>query len=153
MEFGVGSTTSVIAEALRRNGEGHLITVDSNKQWLTATQEAMPKELRERVTFVHSGLEQVSYDGVKCHVYTNIPNEPLDFLYVDGPDPADVPGWGQKTPMSLDPVRMEDRFRPGFRMVVEGRTLNSEFLQKALKRKYRVSDDKRFRVTTFDLIS
>lgn len=57
MEFGVGSTTSVIAEALRRNGEGHLITVDSNKQWLTATQEAMPKELRERVTFVHSGLE------------------------------------------------------------------------------------------------
>ncbi len=152
MEFGVGCTTFTIAEAMRRNGRGRLITVDSNRHWLEEAKKGLPDELRQLVTFHYSPVEQTTHAGVPCHRYSDLPDDDLDFLYVDGPDASDVPGWGPGKPVSVDPIDMEQRFRPGFRMVVEGRLLNQVFLQKHLRRTYSVWEDARFRIMTFDLV-
>lgn len=151
-EFGVGCSSMVLAEALRRNGQGRLYTIDANEHWLGVAQKDFPDRLRERVTFIHSPLETIEHAGAVCSRYTRVPDAAPDFLYLDGPAPADIPGWPTgKAVCAADPVLLEPRVAPGFFMVVDGRTDNVAFLKQQLRRKYAVRHNEMFKLTAFEL--
>lgn len=144
----------VLAEALSRNGQDQLYTIDANEHWLDVAQKGFPDRLRERVRFIHSPLEAVEHAGEVCSRFTKVPDAAPDFLYLDGPAPGDVPGWPQgKAVCAADPVLLESRFAPGFCMVVDGRTENVAFLKRQLRRNYAVRHNDMFKLTTFQLQS
>jgi hypothetical protein len=151
MEFGTGNSTLVIAEALRRNGAGHLLSVDTSRRWIGETEKNMPAQLRPFVTLHHSPCARDATDSEPCHRYLDLPDRPLDFLFLDGPDPGDVADWTGH-PIASDPVHLEHRFNPGFRMLIDARKANTAFLKRRLKRSYRISEDRRFKLTILDLV-
>jgi hypothetical protein len=153
MELGTGCSTVVIAEALRRNGMGHLVTVDANERWLGETEKSLSPALRRHVTLHHSPIVVDAIEGEACHRYVDLPDQPLDFLYVDGPDRKDVPGWTHGKPVAADPLHLEPEFSPGFRMLFEKRSATIAFLRRHLRRRYRVRHDRYFLLTSMDLES
>jgi hypothetical protein len=155
VEFGVGNSTLVMAEALARNGSGKLWTTDVSARWLGDTHRCIPDRLRHGVELRQSALETMQIDGDPCHRFvSHPPADRIDLLFLDGPSPKDVPGWvhGGKRPVAADPVLLEDRFAEGFRMIVDARAHNVAFLKRHLKRRYRVRTDPVFKITTFDLL-
>lgn len=154
LEFGVGVSTVVMAEALHRNGGGRLTTVDASERWLGEMERSLPQHLRPYVALHYSPLAIMSHAGDPCHRYTDVPGGPIDLLYLDGPDGADVPGWGVgNDQVAADPVLMEGQFTPSFRMIVDTRVRNIAFLRKHLTRRYRYRYHDIFKVGTFDLVT
>jgi hypothetical protein len=141
-----------MAAALRKNGAGHLLCVDASRRWIAETARLLPPELAPYVTLHYSEAAVDTVNGVLCHRYRDIPIDTIDLLYLDGPDTRDVVGWPGGKPMSADPIHLEARFRPGFRMYVDGREPNVAFLKQWLRRRYRVKRDRWFRQTCFDLL-
>lgn len=149
VEFGVGNSTLVMAEAMRRNGFGSLHTIDASEHWISDTKRGLTNQC---VTMHTSPVESMEIDGERCHRYAKHPDVRLiDLLFLDGPSPKDIPGWAGK-PIAADPIMLEERFAPGFRMVVDSRLDNVAFLKRRLRRYYRVRTDRIFGITTFDLM-
>lgn len=154
VEFGCGCSTLVMAEAMHRNGGGKLIVLEADQRWIDASAAELPKHLRDVVEYRFAPLIKTSIDGEDCHLYSNAPTGPIDFLYLDGPDPAHVPGWPVPGhPISGDPVKMEAQFSPRFRMIVDSRKANVAFLKRHLKRQYRSATNSIFGTTNFDLLA
>ena len=175
LEFGVGYSTIVIADALRKNRDEwealasppevrnrflfHCFSVDASKSWLELAQSKFPDELRPFVTFHYSPVKIGTHNGQLCHFYENLPDVIPDFIYLDGPDPADVQGsihgltfqCPERTVMSGDPLLLESTLLPGFFMLLDGRTNNARFLQRNFRRTYKVAWDREGDVTTFEL--
>jgi hypothetical protein len=133
MEFGVGCSTMVIAHALFQNGSGRHICVDASHHWLSVCREAMPSHLSPLVSFHHSTVRVIDVSGRRAHVYEQVPNCELDYLFLDGPAKEDIPDWPRGKALAADPIFMQSQFRPGFRLVVEGREENAELLREQLK--------------------
>lgn len=150
LEFGCGCSTLVMAEAMHRNGSGKLIVLEADQRWIDASEKELPLRLRSIVEYRHAPLSMTDIEGEACHVYSGLPTGPIDLLYLDGPDPAHVPGW-TADPVSGDPVILENQFSPGFRMIVDSRKKNVAFLKRRLKRTYKVSTNSLFGVSHFDL--
>ena len=175
LEFGVGYSTIVIADALRKNRREwdalsappevrnrflfHCHTVDASPTWLESARASFPEELRPFVTFHFSAVKIGTHNGQLCHFYDKLPDVIPDFLYLDGPDPADVQGsingltfqCPERTVMAGDPLLMESTLLPGFFMLIDGRTNNARFLQRNFTRPYKVVWDRDGDVTTFEL--
>lgn len=176
MEFGVGFSTYVIANALRQNHQEWLAledkpkirnskafkhySVDSNQHWLEHTKNQIPEDLGEYVTFHHSTCSIGTYQDQICHYYDVLPDVIADFIYLDGPDPKDVQGsingmtfqCPERTVMSGDLLLMESTFLPGTFIIVDGRTNNCRFLINNFKRNYATKWDQKGDITTFELI-
>ena len=176
LELGVGYSTIVIADALRKNQEQykahpnpprlrnrflfHCFTVDASQKWLEVSQSKFPEDLRPFVTFKHSPVKIGTHLGQLCHFYTDLPDIIPDFIYLDGPDPKDVEGsingmtfqCEERTVMSGDLLLMEPTLLPGCFVLVDGRTNNCRFLQRNLTRSFNMSWDKDGDVTTFELV-
>lgn len=154
LEFGCGCSTLVMAEAMHRNGGGKLIVLEADPRWIDASEKELPKHLKNTVEYRHAPLTKIEIDGEPCHVYANAPVGPIDLLYLDGPDPAHVPGWPVPGhPIAADPVKLEPQFSPRFRMIVDSRLANVAFLKRHLKRQYRSRTNKLFGTTNFDLVT
>ncbi len=175
LELGVGYSTIVIADALRKNQREwdalssppalrnrfmfHCFSVDASKAWLELSQTSFPDQLRPFVTFQFSPVKIGTHNGQLCHFYENLPDVIPDFLYLDGPDPADVQGsingltfqCPERTVMSGDPLLMESTLLPGFFMLIDGRTNNARFLQRNFTRPFKVVWDRDGDATTFEL--
>lgn len=175
LEFGVGYSTLVIADALEKNERDwsaldlvptvrnrhpfHLFSVDASQQWISHVQQQLPTPLRHRVHLQHSAVEIGTFQGWLCHYYAQLPDIVPDFIYLDGPDPKDVQGnvrglsfqCDERTVMAADPLLMEPTFLPGTFIVVDGRTNNVRFLQRNFQRTYEVTWDRELDVTTFEL--
>ena len=175
LEFGGGYSTIVIADALRKNRREwealssrpelrnrflfHCYSVDASKSWLELARSRIPEELDSFVTFHYSPVKIGTHNGQLCHFYENVPDVIPDFVYLDGPDPADVQGsingltfqCPERTVMSGDPLLMESTLLPGFFLLVDGRTNNARFLQRNFQRTYKVAWDREGDVTTFEL--
>jgi hypothetical protein len=176
LEFGVGYSTIVMADALRKNQIEwdalddqpeirnrymfQVFTVDTSEKWLGVTKERLPAELSSRVHLSCSEVEIGTFNGQLCHYYTKIPNVIADFIYLDGPDPKAVQGeinglnfqCDERTVMSGDLLLMEPTFLPGTFILVDGRTNNVRFLQRNFTREYEVKWDVEGDVTTFELL-
>ena len=175
LEFGIGYSPMVIADALSKNQkdwEGlknapeirnrfmfQLFSVDASKKWIEKTRKDFPRHLLKHVHFHYSPVEIGTFNGQLCHYYKNIPDIIPDFVYLDGPDPEDVKGrihglsfqCKERTVMSGDLLLMESTFLPGTFIIIDGRTNNARFLARNFQREYKVHWDKKADFTTFEL--
>lgn len=176
LEFGVGFSTIVIADALAKNEKDfqslpdppkirnrfmfELFSVDSNEYWMNESKRRLPAHLSERIHLTYSKVHAGTFNGRLCHFYDSLPNVIPDFIYLDGPAPKDVEGavngldfsLDERTVMSGDLLLMESTFLPGTFILVDGRVNNVRFLQKNFQRDYRFSYDVDGDVSTFELI-
>lgn len=175
LEFGVGYSTIILADALLKNQAEweqladapgirnrfmfQLFSVDASGGWIENTREKFPPHLAGRVHFHHSEVEIGTYNGQLCHYYKELPDIVPDFIYLDGPSPKDVTGrirglsfhCDERTVMSGDLLLMESTFLPGLFILVDGRTNNARFLERHFAREYEVKWDREGDVTTFEL--
>ena len=176
LEFGVGYSTIVIADALRKNQKDwshlskkpeirnrfmfQLFSVDASKVWLENIKNIFPQELADIVHFQFSEVEIGLFKGQLCHYYKKLPDIIPDLIYLDGPSAKDVQGningltfqCEERTVMSADLLLMESTFLPRTFIVVDGRTNNARFLRRNFTRNYNVEWDKEGDVTLFELV-
>ena len=113
----------------------------------------MPDSLATRIDITHSEVTVSTFNGKFCHYYNNLPNIIPDFVYLDGPDPAEVKGQingmdftvTDRTVMAADLLLMEPTLLPGTVILIDGRTNNARFLernfQRSLIRKWDAEED------------
>lgn len=176
LEFGVGWSTIILADAMRVNKEKwekskikndfrtnnpfRIFSVDSSKKWIDAVKKMIPVELKKYIEVSYSDTAVGLFNGRMCHFYKNLPNIVPDFIYLDGPDPEDVKGkingmsWKnlERTVMSGDILPMESILLPGTFILVDGRTNNARFLENNFQRKWSVKHDKKKDITTMELV-
>ncbi|MBT4487240.1 MAG: hypothetical protein HOK30_02760 [Rhodospirillaceae bacterium] len=152
IELGSGCSTVIFAQALYDNARedpahaGRIISLDGMAQWAEVTQASIPGHLAPFCDIRH--VEAVAEDqgndlGFR---YEALPDGEPDFLYVDGP--ALQPG----RKICFDALHLQDRFPPGFTMVVDGRHDTVRYLRKHLAGTYRVTPNRWLHNTRFDLL-
>jgi len=157
LEFGVGYSTTVLADALRENEERHaevvarelrrsnpfeLHSVDNDADWIVVARDRVPEGLAGRVSLHHCPLEVGEFHGRLCTYYRGLPNLGPDLIYLDGPDQftaaGDLRGLStahpDRMPMAADILAFEHFLTPGTLLVVDGRTANARFLAANLQR-------------------
>ena len=161
LEFGVGYSTLVIAHALSENRRRwsddvaalrlrvaapfHQHVVDTSANWIEDTRRHLPEELREHATFRRSDCRIAVVGDRICHLYADLPDVCPDFIYLDGPDPAEVKGSVDgvsfsdpaRTVLAADLIRLEYLLLPGTFILVDGRTNNARFLRDSFRRRFR----------------
>lgn len=176
LEFGVGYSTVVMADALQKNEQEwsqlddppeirnryifEIFCVDASEKWLDHWRESISDELADRIHFNYSPVEVETFDGRICHRYTDLPDIVPDFVYLDAPHPKQVQGsvnglsfeCDERTVMSADLLHMEPTLLPGTFILVDGRTNNARFLERHFQREFEVNEDKEADVTTFELV-
>jgi len=176
LEFGVGYSTIIMADALKKNNEDwdkltdrplarnrfmfQIFSVDASRKWIEYTEKQIPDYLLQRVHFHYSTVQVGNFNGQLCHYYVNLPDIVPDFIYIDGPDPKDVKGdinglsfkCDERTVMAADILLMEPALLPGAFILVDGRQNNARFLERNLSRNFRIECDKESDVTSFELI-
>ncbi|MEQ1787099.1 MAG: hypothetical protein ABL966_08615 [Acidimicrobiales bacterium] len=158
LEFGIGYSTIVLAHAMHQNEQEHgavlrerlarnsqlfqVFTVDANAAWIEHAVARVPRDLLDRLHVTHSTVSATTFAGRLCHTYDELPDVVPDFIYLDGPDPADVRGSvgglsfaaPERTVMAADILVMEPTLLPGTVIVVDGRENNTRFLLRNLQR-------------------
>jgi hypothetical protein len=157
LEFGVGWSTLIMADALslneaeyyssvssqlRRSEPFRLHSVDDSADWIEMAGSRLSEELRDRVVFLQSRVEMTTFNDRICTQYESLPNTCPDLIYLDGPSqPAaqgDVNGISTRNndrmPMSCDIAKIEPFLLPGTLIVIDGRTANARFLLSNLQR-------------------
>jgi hypothetical protein len=175
LEFGLGFSTLIIADALYKNKLQYRRTVkygilrnnnifqchslDASKKWINYTKKKIPHHLKKIVKINFSDIKITQYNNQICHVYKKIPNINPDFIYLDGPNPSDVKGSingisfsnSDMTVMAADLLLIEPLLVPRTFILIDGRTNNYHFLKNNFKRKYEHFHYKKMDVSTFEL--
>lgn len=151
LEFGIGCSTLVMAEALRRNGSGHLFTVEGSQHWLDVTRRDLTPGQTEYATLIRSDCEVIDMEGERAHRFVTVPDGPFDMVYLDGPNAEEVPGWNGALAAAADPILLEGQLSDRARIVVDGRDHNVALLKRHLKRRYHVTTHRLFKLTMFAL--
>ena len=174
LEFGVGYSTLIIADALRRNAAefGSLdtpgavsahahrgVSVDTNSQWIDVARRRVPQNLQQFVSFHLSSARAATFNGQLCHYYDCLPDIVPEFVYLDGPDPGDVAGTvngigfsnPERTPLAADLLLLEPTILPRTMILVDGRTNNARFLMNNLRRTWRFEQDPDGRFSILEL--
>lgn len=159
LEFGIGKSTIIFADALKKNKEEYadyvlknirredpfiVYTIDNFKEWISNCKKQVPKELKEHVSFSYSEVEMTTFNGRACTMYKKLPNVCPDLIYLDAPSQfgvvGDVRGISTESvnrlPMSADILLLEPFLLPGTLIVVDGRTANARFLKNNLQREW-----------------
>lgn len=166
MEFGVGYSTLVMAQALSDNvGKDDfpgpcLYSVDCEKKFIELNKAVLPQKLKKIVKYTHaSAVATDQYFNTCGHKYQNIPDVDPELIYIDGPDPKSVKGscsgltWSEaeRTVLSIDVLLMEGVLTPGTIIVLDGRTNNARFIKNNLKRNWECNHSSENDVTVFIL--
>jgi hypothetical protein len=177
LEFGVGYSTLVMADALKKNEQDwkliknkpairnsslfELHTLDTELEWINMALFDLPPELRKYVISHHSNVELGKFNGRDCHFYGKIPDVVPDLVYLDGPDPravilpgneARISGWGvDRVVIAADILQMESWLLPGTMVIVDGRTSNVRFLKHHFYRQWEVASNWNGDITAFEL--
>jgi methyltransferase family protein len=176
LEFGVGYSTLVIADALRKNEADweaspkkrpirnrfpfQVFSVDASEKWVATAKAQIPQSLQSRVHLHYSTVHIGTFQGRICHYYDQLPDIVADFIYLDGPAPKDVQGsingmsfqCDERTVMSGDLLLMEPTLLPGTLVLIDGRSNNARFLQRNFQRNWKAVHDSKGDVTTFELV-
>lgn len=176
LEFGLGYSSIILADALQKNQHDweslrnkpkvrnrylfQLFSVDASIKWIEITKNNFPQHLLDRVHIQQSDVEIGTFKGQVCHYYKNLPDIVPDFIYLDGPAVKDVKGdinglsfqCDERTVMSGDILLMESTFLPGTFILVDGRTNNARFIERNASRNYEVIENQEDDITTFELL-
>jgi hypothetical protein len=176
LEFGVGCSTVVLADALAKNEADYLaqpnrprlrnrnafrlFSVDAGKDWIEIARARLTDSLRPRVDFTFSRVVAGTFKGRLCHYYEKLPNVVADFIYLDGPAATDVEGdvnglafsADERTVVAADILLMESTLLPGTFILVDGRANNARFLERNFQRPFHRQYDSQGDVTSFELV-
>lgn len=176
LEFGVGYSTLVLADALARNATDdaeapanpplrrahafELFSVDANKAWLATVRRGLPSHLRKRVRLRYSTVSATTFSGRVCHLYDRLPDVTPDLVYVDGPDPRDVAGrvhgigfrGAGRVPLAADLLLLEPLLLPRTLILFDGRVANARFVARNLQRDWEMRRDREADVTFLELM-
>mgnify|MGYP001206015434 CR=1 FL=1 len=177
LEFGIGKSSLVLADALsknkklysdvvsnfRRSNPFELHSVENNIGWIEFTKKSgkdKPDEIKKIQNFHYCPLEISDFNGRMCTYYHNIPNLSPDFIYLDGPDQysagGSLRGLGtnhpDRMPMAADILTFEHFLCPGTLIVLDGRTANARFLKCNLQRNWLYAHDKDLDQHFFELV-
>jgi len=166
LEFGSGYSTLIFAIALYQNylqfGQEYLkkcihpnafqlLTVDASPYFLETSIKRIPEEVQKFVTAHSSEVELFEFGGAGGQIanrWTDLPNFSPDLIYIDGPDPEQIPteikGYKYNNfslPMSADVLQREFFLWNGTQIIMDGRGANAEFLRRNLKRDWHYLKD------------
>ena len=161
LEFGVGKSTAIMADALfknkietkekelemlRREKPFRIYAVDNYKRYIRIARKNLKKHILEEkiVHFHHAAVKTTTFMGKVCTMYGSIPNICPDMIYLDGPDQFSAIGTirgistrcQDRMPMSADILAIEHFLQPGTLIVIDGRTANARFLKCNLQREW-----------------
>ena len=175
LEFGIGFSSIVIADALlknkndferlrdkpkiRKNNTFEIHSVDADRFWINKIKKQFPVKLKNSFHVHYSQLEMSKIDGRICHLFKDLPNVIPDFIYVDGPATYDVKGKMngvsfsnvERTVMNGDLLTIEPYFTPGTYILVDGRTNTARFLKNNFQRNYKYKHNFRNDTHSFEL--
>jgi hypothetical protein len=175
LEFGLGISTIVMADALMKNEKEfealeekpklrnrflfQIFAVDSDEKWIEYSRNKLPEHLKKHIHYCYSEVTIGTFNDRICHYYDKLPDIVPDFIYLDGPSPKDVKGeingmtfqCDERTVMSGDLLKMEPILIPGAFILVDGRTNNARFLANNFQRDFEMNWDKKADITTFEL--
>jgi len=175
LEFGLGYSTLIMADALSKNKKEwealdpvpevrnrfmfQIFSVDASAEWIDVVKKRVPSALADRINISQSDVKIGTHNGQICSFYEKLPDIVADFIYLDAPHPKDVKGdinglsfkCDERTVMSGDLLLMEPTFLPGTLVLVDGRSNNARFLQRNFTRDYKIDWNKKEDVTTFEL--
>jgi hypothetical protein len=175
LEFGIGKSTIVFADALaknkrdyesyvsknlRRSNPFEIHSVDNNNNWINHCKNSFPKNLMNYSNFHYSQVEMTTFNGRACTMYNSLPNICPDFIYLDGPEQYNVKGdvrgistsHPDRLPMSADILVLEPFLLPGTLIISDGRTANARFLLNNLQRNWEYRHFKDEDISAFELI-
>ena len=177
LEFGIGMSTLVLADALaqnkneyseevsqlRRSNPFELHSIENNLNWIEHTKNTIEKKIgniSQLVNLHYCPLEISDFNGRMCTYYHNIPNICPDLIYIDGPDQfsagGSLRGMGtnhpDRMPMAADILSIEHFLCPGTLIVLDGRTANARFLKCNLQRNWSHCHDSELDQHFFELI-
>ncbi len=161
LEFGVGKSTRIFADALRINSELHLKytkdklrrnnlyechSVDNNFNWIKECKNMIPSQLIKKgfVQINYSELITDDFLGRICTYYDPLPNISPDLIYLDAPDQFSSKGeirgissrHPDRMPISADILAIEHYLQPGTLIIIDGRGANARFLKCNLQRNW-----------------
>ena len=161
LEFGVGKSSIVFSDALKKNKEKwfnftsknlrranlyQCHSIDNNKEWIMECNQKVPKYFfDEQILTLHfAKLTTSEFCGRICTFFDPLPNISPDLIYLDGPDQFSASGsirgintkHQDRMPMAADILSFEHFLQPGTLIVVDGRTANARFLQSNLQRNW-----------------
>ena len=175
LEFGIGKSTSVFAQAMKQNKEEYesfvsenlrcttpfeVHSIDAIKDWIDVCKKDLNSDLQPYVTFHHSEVEMTTFNDRICTAYKELPNLCPDLIYLDAPDQysieGDVRGISTRTkdrfPMAADLLMLEPFLLPGTLIVVDGRTANARFLKNNFQRDWEYFHMEAEDIHTFELV-
>lgn len=171
LEFGVGHSSVIFADALKRNQELHqefvqenirrenpfeLHSVDDSEKYIRQCDENFPKSLKKFFTPHYTKCEMTTFNDRICTKYAELPNLCPDLILLDAPSQFTVVGHidgihsrsSDRLPMSCDLLRIEHYLLPGTMIIVDGRTANARFLKTNFQRnwEYKYLENKDFHI-------
>ena len=156
LEYGVGYSSIIIADAILRNKLDNeypnircsnlfeLHSIDTSKEFIDITKKRIPKKLNVITNFHFSEVSMSQFNMRICTLYDSHPNISPDIIYVDGPDQfspkADIRGISTKNsdrmPMIADILTYEHFLCPGVLIIFDGRTANARFFKANFQRNW-----------------
>ena len=150
LEFGSGCSTIIFAQALADNSAegapGFLYSLDAEAHWGQITIASMPEHLRSFCDITITERVEDMLADVPVWRFAKIPDIVPNMIYLDGP--ALTP----ERRAAIDVLDMEERFPPGFRLLVDGRSFNRALLEKHFNRRYERHHRPILKSTTYDLL-
>jgi len=162
LEFGVGKSSIIFADALYKNKKKYqdfvkknlrkdnlfeIYSIDNQKKWIKESKKNIEKKyITEGISNFHfSNLITSEFKGKICTFYENLPNISPDLIYLDGPDQFSSKGeirgistrHQDRFPMSADILAFEHFLHPGTLIIIDGRTANARFLKSNLQRNWK----------------
>lgn len=176
LEFGIGKSTIVMADALAKNKEIYSNYTDSNlrrsdpykihsidniEQYIQIVENELPPNLKAMniCEFYYSECHIGDFQGRICSYYANMPNVCPDMIYLDGPNQFNTTGeirgihtrHQDRMPMAADILSIEHFLQPSCLIVVDGRSANARFLKSNLQRSWSYCYVKEFDQHFFEL--
>ncbi|MFP6774497.1 MAG: class I SAM-dependent methyltransferase [Alphaproteobacteria bacterium] len=152
MELGSGCSTVILAQALYDNAQkdpnrnGRIISLDGMADWAEVTRASLPEHLAGICEIRHAEAVEEDRGDDRGFRYAELPDGNPDLLYVDGP------ALRPDRKICFDALHLQDRFPPGFAMVVDGRHDTVRYFRRHLAGRYRISRNHWLHNTRFDLL-
>ena len=111
LESGTGTSTLVLAETalhlIKHNPDyqGQIVSMESIEEWHTMAQKLLPQKYRDIVDIRLGKRQTYEYSMFRGYIHSNIPDEPFDFVFLDGPSYEDDKG--SSTCMDAVKVRID----------------------------------------------
>jgi hypothetical protein len=160
VEFGCGVSTIAIAYLFQQRGNGRVYSIEADPKWAELVQQAINQLGLAEYCSIEQSTPRLVQDSLQVYsLFENLPNVRPDLIYLDGPSPLSVIGnqhgltmQGLEFIVAADPMLYEWSLYVGAKIVVDGRINNVRFLQRNMKRKYKITRNYFRNVTTFELI-